>query len=227
MKQGNTLRDKILKVSYKAGSCHIGSALSCVEILEALKGKEPFIFSKASGICAWYCMNYSTKKAIELMKKYPLPSKEGGLLWSGGSLGMGLSVACGIALSGVNTHVLISDGELQEGQTWEALMFAAHHHLPLKVVVDRNWLQALGSTEDICSLGRLEDKLWAFGWNVKTVDGHNVKEIKKALIGETPLIVIAETVKGKGVDFMENNNDWHYMNLNEERYKKAIFQLNT
>jgi transketolase len=227
------MRDKILEVSYKAGACHIGSALSCVEILEAIdrvrvpEDASEFIFAKASGVGAYYCMRFDTNKAIELLKEHPLPSKEGGLIWSGGSLGQGLSVACGIALTGKKVYVLLSDGELQEGQTWEALMFAAHHKLPIVAVVDRNRLQALGSTESICSLEPLQAKFKAFGWNTKVCDGHNVRRLCRALKGKTPRIVIANTIKGKGVPFMENNYEWHYKNLTEERYAEAILSMDS
>jgi transketolase len=148
-------------------------------------------------------------------------------VWSGGSLGQGLSVASGLAYADRkrDVYVLLSDGELQEGQTWEALMFASHHKLPLRVVVDRNGLQALGSTESICSLEPLGAKFKAFGWNTKVCDGHNVKQLKKALKGKTPLVVIAKTVKGKGVPFMENNYEYHYKNIDEEGYTKAILSM--
>ncbi len=229
------IRHKILETSYKAGACHIGSALSCVEILEAIYEtkktyqEDIFIFAKASGVCAVYCRE-SPDRAVDLLKRFPLPTKgKSGLIWSGGSLGQGLSVASGLAYAdrSRDVYVLLSDGELQEGQTWEALMFASHHGLPLKVVVDRNGLQALGSTESICSLEPLQSKFKAFGWNTKVCDGHSVKSLKKALKGRTPLIVIAKTVKGKGVPFMENNYEYHYKNLTEEGYAKAILSMDT
>lgn len=220
-------RRKIIECSYRSGACHIGSALSCVEILNVIGKKKYFIFSKASGVAAYYCLRFPLKKAIRLLKEHPLPSKEAGLLWSGGSLGQGLSVACGLALTGKEVYVLMSDGEFQEGQVWEALMFASHHNLPIKIVIDRNGLQALGSTEEICKLDSLADKLWSFGWNVVEVDGHDEGAIRSALDEYYSVAVIANTVKGKGVDFMENNYKWHYKNLNEEGYKKAIFQLDS
>jgi transketolase len=224
------IRAKIIEASYKANACHIGSALSCAEIIEAIhsvKGIDLFLFSKASGILAYYCYLYGVDKATELIKKYPLPSKEAGCIWTGGSLGQGLSVACGLALAGKKVYCLISDGELQEGQTWEAIMFASHHRLKnLIVVVDRNGLQALGKTESINALEPLEDKFRAFGWNISEVDGHSVKELIRALKQRhKPNVIIANTIKGKGVDFMEGNYEWHYKNLSKEEYEKAIFQV--
>jgi transketolase len=228
------LRQKIIEVNYKSKACHIGSSLSCVEILEVIKEEKKeaeFIFGKASGICTWYCLNYETEKAIEFMKKYPLPSKEAGMIWSGGSLGMGLSVACGITLTGKQTIVLLSDGELQEGQTWEAIMFASHHKLDnLIILVDRNKLQALGNTEEIVKFEPLKEKFQAFNWAVAEIDGHDKSEIRKMLyyfrkVKGKPKCIICDTIKGKGVDFMENNYAWHYLNLDEKRYKEAILQL--
>jgi transketolase len=232
-----SLRHKILETSYKAKACHIGSALSCVEILDAIyetkktykegSQEDVFIFAKASGVAAVYCRQ-CPDRAVDYLRKFPLPTAgKAGLIWSGGSLGQGLSVASGLAYAdrSRDVYVLLSDGELQEGQTWEALMFAAHHQLPLKVIVDRNGLQALGSTESISSLEPLQAKFKAFGWNTLTCDGHSVKSLKKALKGKTPLIVIAKTVKGKGVPFMENNYEWHYKNLTEEGYAEALLSM--
>lgn len=232
------LRKKVLKSSYKAGSCHVGSALSCVEIIDAIysvKGPDDiFIFSKASGIATLYCKLHPAK-ASEYLKKYPLPSKEvPGIIWSGGSLGMGLSIAAGMALADRERKVycLISDGELQEGQTWEAIMFSAHHKLHnLIVIVDRNGFQALGKTEDICRLEPLDQKFVSFGWNTINVDGHNsgllegwLKNIPR---NDNPNVLIAKTTKGKGVGFMQDNNNWHYLNLNAKRFKEAILQLSS
>ena len=223
------LRKKILTASLKAKACHISSALSCVEIIksiyEAKKPEDMFLFAKASGVSALYCYKYSLEKATELLKKYPLPSQEAGLPWTGGSLGQGLSVACGVALTGKKVYVLMSDGELQEGQVWEALMFGAHHKLPIVAIIDRNKLQALGGTEKINALEPLEEKFRAFGWNTQVVDGHNIEELKEAMKCRTPIVIIAETIKGRGVDFMENKYEWHYKNLTEERYQEAICQL--
>lgn len=225
------LRKKIIVASYRARACHIGSALSCVEALQAIdnvKDDAEFIFSKASGVAAYYCLKHSLSKATKLLREHPLPSKEGGLMWSGGSLGQGLSVACGIALTGKRVFVIMSDGELQEGQTWEALMFASHHKLPITIVIDRNRLQALGATEEINALEPLRQKLSAFGWCTYDVDGHDQTMLELMMrMGKEPRAIIANTIKGKGVSFMENDYSWHYRNIDEAGYKKAIFQLDT
>jgi transketolase len=227
-----SLRKNILSASFEAKACHIGSALSCVEIIESIflmKNPEDFfIFAKASGVATLYCKLHP-EKAAEYLKNYPLPSKEvPGVIWSGGSLGMGLSIACGLALADRTKRIfcLISDGELQEGQTWEAIMFASHHKLNnLIVFCDRNELQALGNTEDICALEPLGDKFRAFNWDCYEIDGHT----KIDIIGKTekPQIIICHTIKGKGFKEAENNYKWHYENLDETRFKEAIFQLSS
>lgn len=158
-----------------------------------------------------------------------------------GSLGQGLSVANGIALAlkldkkDSRVFVLTGDGELQEGQVWEAAMSSAHYKLDnLIAVVDRNRLQIDGSTEDIMALEPLADKWKAFGWQVIKINGHDCGEIYEAyqkaeIIGKeksSPVIIIAETVKGKGVSFMENNAGWHGKATSNEEYEKAVKELN-
>jgi len=225
----NDLRKKILDISYQAKACHIGSALSCLEALQAIlevKGEDYFIFSKASGISAYYAITYETDKAVDMLRRYPLPSKEAGMIWSGGSLGQGLSVACGLALADrkKKVYVLMSDGELQEGQVWEAAMFAAHHKLKnLIVVVDNNGMQALGKTKDICNLRDIGAKFVSFGWHATEVDGHNPKELKLALhTRHVPHVIVAKTIKGNGVKLIEDlGYRNHYYNL-QDGYEKEI-----
>jgi transketolase len=219
------LREKILKASFLSGACHIGSALSCVEIIEAVyeykSPKDIFIFAKASGVATLYCYLHPLEKAWKYLKKYPLPNRKvPGVIWSGGSLGQGLSVAVGIALADRTRKVycLISDGELQEGQTQEALMFARHHELSnLICIIDNNVFQSIGKTSKILKVCD-----YSFG-----IDGHNNAAIKKSFntITNHFKLIQANTVKGKGVDFMEYNNDWHYNNLDETKLKEAILQV--
>lgn len=211
------IRRTILTASFQSKACHIGSALSCVEILvdlyfNKLKKDDIFIFSKASGVAALYAVLAEKgiiphNKVAFYLKKYPLPSKEvPGVIWSGGSLGMGLSVAAGMALADRKRKVycLISDGEVQEGQTYEASLFVRQHKLTnLYVIVDFNKYQACGAIKDILDLTT------AFEFLKKTL----------------PNIEIVDTIKGKGIDFMENNYKWHYKNLDEKGYKKALLQL--
>jgi transketolase len=235
------IRRDILKASFETKACHIGSALSCVEIIAALydrilKKKDIFLFSKASGVAALYAVLaekgiIGKEKIAQYLKEYPLPGKEvPGVIWSGGSLGHGLPVAVGLALADRKRKVycLVSDGELQEGTTWESALFANHHKLAnLTVVVDRNQFQACGATEDILKLEPLAKKFQAFGWDTKEIDGHNLFKIERALKikHQKPLIIIAKTTKGKGVSFCECDYTWHYRNLDEELLKLGLREL--
>jgi transketolase len=160
-----------------------------------------------------------------------------GVEFSTGSLGHGLPVATGMALAAIinkNKHrvvVLMSDGECDEGSNWEAILFAAHHKLSnLVVIIDRNRLQSIHSTEDTLSLEPFPDKWKSFGWEVVEVDGHNHEEIFNACSNintpqNKPLCVIANTIKGKNVSFMENNVLWHYRSPQGDEYKAAILEL--
>ena len=157
-----------------------------------------------------------------------------GVELSTGSLGHGLPVASGMALAAKidkKSHkifVVMSDGELDEGSNWEAFMFAAHHGLNnLTAVIDRNKLQSMKTTEETLSLEPLRDKLIAFGWNVIEVDGHNHNELFSAIDSDTkkPKVIIANTIKGKGVSFMENEIAWHYRTPSGELFDQAMKDL--
>ncbi len=155
---------------------------------------------------------------------------------STGSLGQGLSIGCGMA-SGLkmdknpaNVVVYMGDGELQEGSVWEAFMQASHRNLDnLIAIIDRNRLQIDGSTEDVMSLDPLDKKLEAFGWEVAEINGHNIEEIyetvEKAKQSDKPFAIIANTTKGKGVSFMENNAGWHGKAPNDEQFEQALKEL--
>lgn len=234
-------RELILKASFDAGTCHISSALSCVEIVESIyekmKDRDVFLFSKASGAATLYAVlaqrgYFPLEKLAYYLKNFPLASKEvSGVLHSVGSLGQGLSVACGLALSdrARNVYCLISDAELCEGNTWEAILFAAQHELNnLITIVDYNRIYACGRSEDVLGLEPLKLKLKAFNWHVTSLDGHDNKQLSWALNKPNlhgPYIIIAETIKGKGVNFMENSVEWHYRNLSESQLNKALKQL--
>lgn len=209
------LRKDILNTSYKAGACHLGSALSCVEIVldihEKMRKDDIFLFSKASGVATYYCYlahigNFPKEKTAEYLKNYPLPSVEvPGVIHSVGSMGHGLPVAVGLALGDRtrDVHVLLSDGECQEGSTYEAVLFASQHRLTnLHVYVDNNHLQAGGATKDILNLND------AFTFMETTL----------------PNCHVIPTVKGSGVDFMEGDYRWHYENLTPELLLRALKQ---
>jgi transketolase len=160
-----------------------------------------------------------------------------GVEFSTGSLGHGLPVACGMALAAkINkkkhrVFVLLSDGECDEGSNWEAILFAAHHKLNnLVVIIDRNRLQSIYSTEDTLALEPFADKWKSFGWDVIEINGHNHNEIFISCKNEDnskskSLCIIANTTKGKGISFMENNTLWHYRSAQGEEYKLAIEEL--
>lgn len=162
-----------------------------------------------------------------------------GVRIASGSLGQGVSVAIGHALAkrisddpGI-VYVLTGDGELQEGQIWEAFMFAPHHRVDnLIVTIDRNFQQIDGTTEKVLSLGDIKEKLHAFNWEVLEMDGNDMEEVvktlnlAKSLVGEgRPIAIVMNTVMGKGVDFMENDHGWHGIAPNEEQLDKALAQL--
>jgi len=159
-----------------------------------------------------------------------------GVEFSTGSLGHGFPVATGMALAAKinrdkhNIYVLMSDGECDEGSNWEAALFAPHHKLDnLVVIIDRNKLQSIHSTEDTLSLEPFVDKWQAFGWNVVNVDGHDHQKLLDAcgsMVTGKPLCIVANTIKGKGVSFMEDNILWHYRSPQGEEYNTAMQELN-
>ena len=160
-----------------------------------------------------------------------------GVEFSTGSLGHGLPVGCGMALAGkrdqnpYRVFVLMSDGELDEGSNWEAILFAPHHKLDnLTVVVDYNKIQSFGSVSEVLNLESLSDKWRAFQWAVREVNGHDHDALFRAFENipfekGKPSVIIAHTVKGKGVSFMENRLEWHYKSPNDEQLKLALHEI--
>lgn len=155
-----------------------------------------------------------------------------------GALGHGLAFGVGVALAGkmdgaaYRVYTLLGDGELAEGSNWESMMAAAHYQLDnLTAIIDRNTLQITGPTHEVCDLEPLEDKLRAFGWSVRTIDGHDITVLNETL-GTVPFeagkpsVVIARTVKGKGISFMENDPTWHHRVPSDEQYERAQQELN-
>lgn len=172
-----------------------------------------------------------------ILPGHPDINKTPGIDMTCGSLGQGLSVGIGLALGArqnnqnYRTYVLMGDGELNEGQVWEAAMFANKEKISnLVAIVDYNKVQLDGSCNKIMPMSPLKDKWKAFGWRVIEINGHNVSEILKALdwaeqITDSPVVIIADTIKGKGVSFMENNHKWHGNPPSNEEYKKALMEL--
>jgi len=160
-----------------------------------------------------------------------------GVDMSSGSLGQGISAACGMALAAkldgksYNVYTVLGDGEIEEGQVWEAAMFAAHYGLGnLVAVVDNNGLQIDGPISEVCSPEPITDKFAAFGWHVITMDGHDFDSIEAAFneaskVDDKPVAIIQKSVKGKGVSFMENQVGWHGTAPNKEQYEQAMAEL--
>lgn len=172
-----------------------------------------------------------------ILQGHPDMKSTPGIDMSTGSLGQGLSAANGMALaakldgSTFHTYVVLGDGELEEGQIWEAAMTAAHHQLDnITVFVDNNRLQLDGASADIKGLRRIADKFRAFDWHVLEIDGHDIAAIQQAVtaaraVKGMPTVIVADTVKGKGVSFMENNVEWHGVAPNAEETQRALAEL--
>jgi transketolase len=162
-----------------------------------------------------------------------------GIDFSTGSLGQGLSLGVGAALAAKLDHssrrifVLISDAECNEGSLWEAIMFAAHHKLSnLIVMIDLNGQQAIGYTKDVLNLSPMRDRWQAMGWDVQAINGHDREEIVQtinnlAITSEKPHVLIAKTIFGKGVSYMENQIKWHYFPMSDEEYQQALHEIAT
>lgn len=258
----NDIRKGIIDAVYHAGCGHPGGSLSAAEILTCLffkelnidendpgkENRDRFVLSKGHVTPGYYAAlarrgffpaaELSTFRKIgSRLQGHPDMKKTPGVDMSSGSLGQGVSVAAGMALSGklsskdYRVYALAGDGEIQEGQVWEAAMFAAHRKLDnLTVIVDNNNLQIDGTVEEICSPYPIDKKFEAFGFHAITVDGHSFEELERAFLTarETkgkPTVIIAKTIKGKGISFMENNLSWHSGALNEEQYQLAMEEL--
>lgn len=210
--------------------------------------RDRFILSKGHAAAALYAVlaehGFLSKNEINgfavnggALEQHPSRDLKRGIEVSTGSLGHGLSVGTGMAIAGkrdkkdYKVYVLLSDGELNEGSTWEAVMFASHHKLDnLIAIVDYNKIQALGYTKDIINLEPLSRKWLSFGWAVKEINGHDFSQIFEAFDSVPfsegkPGVIIAHTVKGKGVSFMEDNLLWHYRAPDAKEYEMALKEL--
>ena len=258
------LRKQILMMIHNAQSGHPGGSLSSVDILNVLftkcmkhypecennpnyKNRDRFILSKGHASASLYAIlaHCGYFKEDELMtfrlfgsklQGHPCSNKLKGIEISTGSLGQGLSIACGMALglkldnTDSKVFVYMGDGETQEGSVWEAAMNAAHNNLKnIIAFVDRNKLQIDGSTENVKAVGDVAEKFKAFGWNTIEINGHDINEIYSAIEtakkAEKPTVIVANTIKGKGVSFMENNAGWHGKAPNDEQLKDALKEL--
>ncbi len=252
-----TWRRWIIEQSFASNVGHIGSALSVVEMMAVLwarvlrspgsddPDRDRFVLAKGHAALALYCaMRWKGLISQVTFQTYchdgshlgvhPSASLPG-IDASTGSLGQGLSIACGLAYglklsrSPARVYALLSDAECNEGQVWEAVMLSAHHQLGnLTVLVDVNGSQALGPTRGVLDLQPMAAKWRAFGWQADEVDGHDVDALEKVLTSPTapsPRVVLAQTVLGKGLSFMENKVEWHYRNLTDDLYQTAQREL--
>lgn len=241
-------RRRLLRMHHDAGVGHLGGNLSALDATllvfhEYLREQDHFILSKGHSAGALYVALWSVGRLADealdtfhrdgtLLAGHPPCVGIADIPFATGSLGHGLSLAAGLALGnrlqGREARVvcLTSDGEWQEGSTWEGLIFACHRRLSnLTVLVDHNELQGFGSTRAVASMAPLWDKLVGFEADVRIVDGHDALALRAILdepAGDRPRIVVMKTVKGKGVSFMEGRMEWHYLPLTEPLYQAAL-----
>lgn len=253
------IRTHILRQSKRANVGHIGSALSIADLIACLYGgvlrvtdpgdpdRDRFILSKGHAALALYSAlfvkGWISREELDsfcgegtLLGVHPEYAQKG-IDFSTGSLGHGLSMGAGAALaarlqkSQRRVYVLISDAECNEGSTWEAVMFAAHHRLSnLTAIIDLNGQQALGYTKDVMNLDNMVERWRAFGWKASEVDGHDPMELRTALSDDPqpssgPRVIVARTVFGKGVSFMERQIKWHYLPMTDAEYDQALAEI--
>ena len=213
-----------------------------------MEDRDRFVLSKGHAAPALYATlaqrGYFAKDELNnlrqlgsMLQGHPDMKKVPGVEMSTGSLGQGFSVACGMAMAAKldnapwNVYALLGDGEVQEGIIWEAAMSAAHYKLDNMIAfLDYNGLQIDGEVESVMNINPIEDKFKTFGWNVITIDGHDFDQIFAALdmakdTGDKPTMIIAKTIKGKGVSFMENQASWHGSAPSEEQLEQALSEL--
>ena len=255
------IRAHVLRMTHRAKSSHVGGCFSIAELLAVLydgvlqlrptqpdwPDRDRFILSKGHAAAAtyatlaergffpieWLNTFYLDGSHLPGHITYGVPGVEA----STGSLGHGLSIGSGMALAGIRdsrpyrVFVLLSDGECDEGSTWEAVLFAPHHKLDnLIAIVDYNKIQSFGAVKEVLDLDPLAEKWQAFGWAVREIDGHDFKQVENALLSipfelGRPSCLIAHTIKGKGVSFMENRLDWHYRHPSDEELHQALAEL--
>jgi len=254
------IRRIILEQSKRAHVGHIGCALSVADIIAALmsgplrisaagaRDRDRLVLSKGHAALALYAglhlTGVLTREELDsycadgsFLGTHPERQPGKGIDFSSGSLGQGLSMACGAALaarldgSSRRVFAVVSDAECNEGALWEAVMFAAHHRLAsLTAIVDLNGQQALGYTREVMDLSPMAGRWRSFGWDVHEADGHDAPALTRLLAGlepgdGPPHVVIARTVSGKGVSFMEGQIKWHYWPLSDAEYEQALREI--
>lgn len=243
----NNIKNRVIRMYKKANAGHVGCSLSCLEIMtfikfELMKEEDDFILSKGHAAALLYSVwaeaGILTEEDIDSFYKngthlsaHPPVNKIKGIPFATGSLGHGLSLATGLGLANKlkNNHkkifCLTSDGELNEGSTWEAALFLAHHNLKNVVwFIDRNYLQGFGRTEDTLKMDPLDKKLESFGFEVTQANGHDFDSLKQSVAAyqhTKPLVVICNTIKGNNM-LLQNTVDCHYLPLTDEDYQQLI-----
>jgi transketolase len=244
-------RRLVIEAAAASKTSHIGSSMSIVDVLAVLyadvlpDGDHHFLLSKGHAAGALYAtlVTAGVLGRDEFLQGYcgdggvfPGHPERGlpGVEMTGGSLGHGPAIAVGVALaerdegSGRRTYCVVGDGEMNEGSVWEAIGLAGHlRRGDLTLIVDANGFQALGRTHEVLDMGSLSAKLEAFGWEAVDVDGHDHEALRGQLLasGERPRALVAHTVKGKGIDFMEDQLMWHYRSLKEGEREAALAAL--
>lgn len=255
------VRKGVIEGTFNAKSGHPGGSMSIADVLTYLyfnklnidpknpdmKERDRVVLSKGHTAPALYSVlaerGFFPKEELKslrhigaLLQGHPcihIP----GVDMSSGSLGQGISTACGMALAGkidnadYKVYTILGDGEIEEGQVWEASMFAAHYKLDnLVAIVDNNGLQIDGKITEVCSPEPITDKFAAFGWHVITMDAHDFNDIERAFneaetISGKPVVIVQKSVKGKGISFMEDKVGWHGKAPNKEEYDQAMAEL--
>ena len=249
------IRLTCLDMCYTKKASHIGGAFSIADVLSVLysgvvnidsaqpdaSDRDKVFYSKGHACTSLYAvLGLTGFFDLNLLDTFTdngsfftshVNHKIQGVELSTGSLGHALSVACGVALGSLRKKIsrrvfaILSDGELDEGSNWEAILFAPHHKLNnITLIIDYNKIQSFGSVAQVLNLEPLTDKFAAFGWHVIEIDGHNHVAIKDALeqrLAYKPIVIIAHTIKGKGVRFMEGELAWHYKSPNKEQFDQA------
>lgn len=257
------VRMGIIEGIHSAKAGHPGGSLSCADVLTYLymhrmnvdpanpndPNRDRMVLSKGHAAPTLYAVlalrgffpmeDMKTLRKIDsYLQGHPDCRKIPGVDASTGSLGQGISVACGMALSAkiscdsYKVYTLLGDGEIEEGEVWEAAMFASHYKLDnLVAIVDNNNMQIDGKIADVLSPYPIDEKFEAFGWHVINIDGHDFNRMEKAFneaetVLQKPTVIVIRTVKGRGVSYMENVVDWHGKAPNDEEYKVAMDDLN-
>ena len=238
-KRSKELRLNIIKLSKANGGYHYGGSFSCVEILISLFDNvlvddvDKFIMSKGHACWGYYVLLHE-KGFKPLLEGHPHRDIHNGVQWTTGSEGHGFPAAVGMALAKKikkedgEIYTLIGDGECQEGTTWESFLMASHHKLNnLTVIVDYNKIQGSGFVKDILDVSCIGNVAKEIGWKVTELDGHNIEKLTESMNKkkDKPHLIVADTIKGKGVSFMENQPKWHANWPSPEYEKKALEEL--